>query len=115
MFISKYDKFILSYGKKIITNCTIDNENMFIVTLNVTKLHLKLLQVKVTQICFKLQQLFQSATFTWSTTIMVTPKQCVKSATVRKVSRYGVFSSPYFPVFRPEKTPYLDTFYTVNV
>ena len=37
-----------------------------------------------------------------------------------KLSKYGVFSSPYFPVFSPntgkyvpEKTPYLDTFHTV--
>ena len=40
--------------------------------------------------------------------------------TVWKVSKYGVFSGPYFPVFRvnaeiygPEKTPYLDTFHEV--
>ena len=26
--------------------------------------------------------------------------------TLRKVSKYGFFSGPYFPVFRPEKTPY---------
>ena len=39
-----------------------------------------------------------------------------------KVSKYGVFSGPYFPVFspntgkyRPEKTPYLDTFHTVFI
>ena len=31
-----------------------------------------------------------------------------------KLSRYGVFSGPYFPVFGPEKTPYLDTFHAVN-
>ena len=37
-----------------------------------------------------------------------------------KVSRYGVFSDLYFPVFsrntgkyEPEKNPYLDTFYAV--
>ena len=37
-----------------------------------------------------------------------------------KVSKYGAFSGSYFPVFelntekyRPEKTPYLDTFYSV--
>ena len=37
-----------------------------------------------------------------------------------KVSKYGVFSAPYFPVFGqntrkygPEKTPYLDTFHVV--
>ena len=37
--------------------------------------------------------------------------------TARKMSKYGVFSGPYFPVFnpntgtyRPENTPYLDTF-----
>ena len=40
----------------------------------------------------------------------------------RKISKYGVFSVPYFPVFSPntgkygpEKTPYLDTFYTVKM
>ena len=39
-----------------------------------------------------------------------------------KVSKYGVFSVTYFPVFSlntgkygPEKTPYLDTFHVVNV
>ena len=42
------------------------------------------------------------------------------------MSKYGVFSSPYFPVFvlireiysgkyRPEKTPYLDTFHAVYI
>ena len=38
------------------------------------------------------------------------------------MSKYGVFSSPYFLVFSantgkygPEKTPYLDTFHTVNL
>ena len=42
--------------------------------------------------------------------------------TAWKVSKYGVFSGPYFPVFRanagkyrPEKTPYLDTFHAVSV
>ena len=42
-----------------------------------------------------------------------------KTFTVWKVSKYGVFSGPYFPVFSlntrnygPEKTPYLDTFCT---
>ena len=30
------------------------------------------------------------------------------------VSKYGVFSGPYFPVFEPEKTPYLDTFHAVG-
>ena len=37
------------------------------------------------------------------------------------MSKYGVFSGPYFPVFSPntgkygpEKTPYLDTFHAVN-
>ena len=43
--------------------------------------------------------------------------------TAPRVSKYGVFSGPYFPVFGlnspntgkcgPEKTSYLDTFYTV--
>ena len=35
--------------------------------------------------------------------------------TVWKVSKYGVFSHPYFPAFGPEKTPYLDTFDTVYI
>ena len=42
--------------------------------------------------------------------------------TTRKVSKYGVFSGPYFTIFspktgkyEPEKTPYLDTFHTVGV
>ena len=40
--------------------------------------------------------------------------------TAGKVSKYGVFSGPYFPVFGmntgkygPDKTPYLDTFHAV--
>ena len=32
---------------------------------------------------------------------------------LRKVSKYGVISGPYFPVFGPEITPYLDTFHKV--
>ena len=32
-----------------------------------------------------------------------------------KVSKYGFFSGPYFPVFGPEKTPYLDTFHAVII
>ena len=42
--------------------------------------------------------------------------------TAWKVSKYGVFFCPYFPVFGlntgkygPEKTPYLDTFPAVNM
>ena len=40
----------------------------------------------------------------------------------QKVSKYGIFSGPYFPVFElntgkygPDKTPYLDTFYALEV
>ena len=33
----------------------------------------------------------------------------IVSFTAWKVSKYGVFSGLYFPVFGPEKTPYLDT------
>ena len=33
--------------------------------------------------------------------------------TAWKVSKYGVFSGPYFPAFGPEKTPYLETFHAV--
>ena len=35
----------------------------------------------------------------------------VKSA---QISKYGVFSGPYFPVLGQEKAPYLDTFHAVN-
>ena len=42
--------------------------------------------------------------------------------TARKSSKYGVLSGPYFPVLGlntgkcgPEKTPYLDTFHTVDL
>ena len=45
-----------------------------------------------------------------------------KTLTPVKVSKYGVFSGPYFPVFGlntgkygSEKTPYLDTFHAVLV
>ena len=31
--------------------------------------------------------------------------------TARKASRYEVISGPYFPLFRPEITPYLGTFH----
>ena len=44
----------------------------------------------------------------------------ILSGTAWKVSKYGVISGPYFPVFglntgkyRPEITPYLDTFHAV--
>ena len=35
--------------------------------------------------------------------------------TAWKVSKYGDFSGPYFPVFGPEKTPYLSTFHAVLI
>ena len=31
------------------------------------------------------------------------------------MSKYGVISGPYFPVFGPEITPYLDTFHAVII
>ena len=34
-------------------------------------------------------------------------------STAWKVSKCGVFSGRHFPLFRPEKTPYFDTFHTV--
>ena len=42
--------------------------------------------------------------------------------TAWKVTKYGVFSGPYFPIFSPnagkcgpEQTPHLDTFHTASV
>ena len=55
-----------------------------------------------------------------------TSRNCVRDCkpltmNPQKVSKYGVISGPYFPVFGlntgkygPEITPYLDTFYTVE-
>ena len=31
------------------------------------------------------------------------------------MSKYGVFSGLCFPVYGPKKTPYLDTFHTLNL
>ena len=31
-----------------------------------------------------------------------------KGNAIREVSKYGVFPGPYFPVFKPEKPPYLE-------
>ena len=48
-------------------------------------------------------------------------KKFIIKITAWKVSKYGVISGPYFPVFRlntgnygPEITPYLDSFHAVN-
>ena len=40
-------------------------------------------------------------------------KKTSKLPIARKISKYGVFCGPYFPVFGSEKTPYLDTFCAV--
>ena len=44
----------------------------------------------------------------------------IQNFALREVSKYGVFSGLYFPVFKlstgkygPEKTPYLDTFHAI--
>ena len=38
----------------------------------------------------------------------------IKAKLTRYIYKYGVISGPYFPVFGPEITPYLDTFYILN-
>ena len=50
-----------------------------------------------------------------------TGRRLLERGTARKVSKYGVISGPYFPVFSPntgkygpEITPYLDTFHVVK-
>ena len=52
--------------------------------------------------------------------VTIYSKLLFQSATAWQVPKYGVFSSPYFPVFSPnkgkygpEKASYLDTFHTV--
>ena len=38
-----------------------------------------------------------------------------KRKDIKEIDKYGVISSPYFPVFGPEITPYLDTFHAVTI
>ena len=52
---------------------------------------------------------------------LIFSRKNVFSITARKVSKYGEFSGPYFPVFSPEAgkygpeiTPYFHTFHAVN-
>ena len=52
--------------------------------------------------------------------MLLTRVRVYQSNTAWKVSKYGVVSGPYFPVFGldtgkygPEITPYFDTFHTV--
>ena len=50
-------------------------------------------------------------------TTLKQPSRNVTISTAWKVSKYAVFSGPYFPntgKYVPEKTPYLDTFHTVQ-
>ena len=53
--------------------------------------------------------------------MLLTRVRVYQSNTAWKVSKYGVVSGPYFPVFGldtgkygPEVTPYLDTFHAVK-
>ena len=53
--------------------------------------------------------------------MLLTRARVYQSNTAWKVSKYGVVSGPYFPVFGldtgkygPEVTPYLDTFHAVK-
>ena len=39
----------------------------------------------------------------------------IYSQTAWKLSKYGIFSGPHFPVFEPEKTRYLDNFHAVLI
>ena len=50
------------------------------------------------------------------------PDFFIMTINASKMSKYGVFSGPYFPLFRlnveiyqPEKTPYLDTLHGVYI
>ena len=61
------------------------------------------------QVCaYTRDSLVPMGTFNWTSSIFY----CNKAW---KVFKYGVFSGPYFPVFGPEKTPYLDTLYAVQI
>ena len=59
------------------------------------------------QICFSVP-LIDLQKYTIKTSLLI------NEFTAWKVSKYGVFFGPYFPVFGPEKTPYLDTFHEVS-
>ena len=57
----------------------------------------------------------------WIIEISVQKSRFTELVTIPKISKYGVFSGPYFLVFSPntgkygpEKTPYLDTFLAVG-
>ena len=45
--------------------------------------------------------------------VSIKTKFVPKKYTAWKVSKYGVISGPYFPVFEPEIIPYLGTFHAV--
>ena len=89
----------------------------------------KLLLKKHRQISLPLLSSISLTVFWWFTgklELISLPKfaQLIKRPmlyTAWKVSKYGVISGPYFPVFRlntakygPEMTPYLDTFHAVR-
>ena len=59
-------------------------------------------------------------TIRFTASFQYSPLISLQHITAWKVSKYGVFSGPYFPLFGlntgkygPEKTPYLDTFHAV--
>ena len=57
-----------------------------------------------------------SAVRIWNNLVLVFSCQIWSGIrSLREVSKYKVFSGPYFPVFGPEKIPYSDTFDAVNV
>ena len=63
----------------------------------------------------KWQHLYKIDLLYLSSVFLVNFEQNSPSFTTGKVSKYGVLSGPYFPVFRPEINPYLDTFDAVLI
>ena len=69
-----------------------------------------------------LQSIWNVEEFSSSDVIIAVIELLSKSIIAWKVSKYGVFFGPYFPVFglntgkyRAEKSPYLDTFHAVHL
>ena len=63
----------------------------------------------------KWQHLYKIGLLYLSSVFPVNFEQNSPSFTTGKVFKCGVLSGPYFPVFRPEINPYLDTFDAVFI
>ena len=73
--------------------------------------HLVLVFLLLTKCWLGGLMLFRQSTIWWNQFIIII---FLITFITWKVSKYGVFSGPYFPAFGQEKTPYLDSFHAVD-